>query len=95
MVHHLWYDSFDAEVDDARPRPWRNPLTRQPAPAPRRSTPRRRAGRSSTSESGSPPIAASGNKAAGNSRPTLPDFAALKSGIHDRFCHLPSSRLPR
>ena len=21
MVHHLWYDSFDAEVDDTRPRP--------------------------------------------------------------------------
>lgn len=32
MVHHLWYDSFDAEVDDARPRHWRKELTRQPAP---------------------------------------------------------------
>ena len=31
MVHHLWYDSFDAEVDDVRPRQSRNPLTRQPA----------------------------------------------------------------
>jgi len=31
MVHHLWYDSFDAEVDDARPRQSRTTLTRQPA----------------------------------------------------------------
>jgi hypothetical protein len=32
VVHHLWYDSFDAEARDARARPWRNTLTRQPAP---------------------------------------------------------------
>jgi hypothetical protein len=32
MVHHLWYDSFDAEVDDVRPRAARNAHTRQPHP---------------------------------------------------------------
>ena len=32
MVHHLWYGTFDAEAEDARERPWRNPKTRQPAP---------------------------------------------------------------
>lgn len=32
MVHHLWYDSFDAEADDSRQRPRHNNLTRQPAP---------------------------------------------------------------
>jgi hypothetical protein len=31
MVHHLWYDSFDAEIDDTRGRHWRATLTRQPA----------------------------------------------------------------
>jgi len=43
MVHHLWYDSFEAEADDSRERPWRNTLTRQPAP--RRGGARRVVGR--------------------------------------------------
>jgi len=30
MVHHLWYDTFDDEVDDVRSRKWRNTHTRQP-----------------------------------------------------------------
>jgi hypothetical protein len=30
MVHHLWYDNFDEEVDDARSRKWRDPHTRHP-----------------------------------------------------------------
>ncbi len=32
MVHHLWYDSLEDEVGDARPRPSRNTHTRQPVP---------------------------------------------------------------
>jgi len=43
MVHHLWYDSFDAEVEDVRPRSWRGTLTRQPVP--RRGGARRVVGR--------------------------------------------------
>lgn len=43
MVHHLWYDSFDAEADDIRPRAWRTTTTRQPAP--RRGGARRAVGR--------------------------------------------------
>ena len=43
MVHHLWYDTFDEEADDARPRQRRTELTRQPAP--RRGGARRAVGR--------------------------------------------------
>jgi hypothetical protein len=32
MIHHLWYETFDDEAADIRPRRWRNNLTRQPAP---------------------------------------------------------------
>jgi hypothetical protein len=31
MVHHLWYDSFDAEANDTQLRHWRTTSTRQPA----------------------------------------------------------------
>jgi hypothetical protein len=32
MVHHLWYDNFDQEIDDVRSRRSRGTHTRQPAP---------------------------------------------------------------
>jgi hypothetical protein len=30
MVHHLWYENFDEEVDDVRSRKWRSTHTRHP-----------------------------------------------------------------
>ena len=43
MVHHLWYDTFDAEADDGHPAAWRTTMTRRPPP--RRGGARRAVGR--------------------------------------------------
>jgi hypothetical protein len=69
MIHHLYYETFDEEADDVRPRRWRNTLTRQPAP--RRGGARRAVGRAlmqigeRIADERSPGDLASNNQAAG------------------------------